>query len=249
MARAFSNAANSALTLPSVNTLDQFSVLSVSAWIYTTVTLAASQFRAIIADGVGPGVRNFYIDYRNFSGFLGLELSNSVASVFGEYQVTTTLTTNTWYHVLFTALYGSPTVVNCYLNGVSQSVSASGATSGSPDASNFNRYIAGDSGNAASWDGRLADIAVWSAVLSQTEATGLARGLRPAAIRPQSLVAWWPLDGIQSPEPDLGGHALNGTLQNNPTLAFGPPFTMFTRRWLRYELFRPDFILMPQIVT
>lgn len=43
---------------------------------------------------------------------------------------------------------------------------------------------------------KLADVAIWTTSLSAPERAALAGGARPGAIRPASLAAWWPLDGI-----------------------------------------------------
>jgi hypothetical protein len=85
--------------------------------------------------------------------------------------------------------------------------------------------------NIQFWDGSIADIAVWQGiVLTQTEITGLSKGTRPKDVRPGNIKAYWPLYGLQSPEPDLSGLANNGTLTGTAS-AFGPPYAPFTPRW------------------
>jgi hypothetical protein len=79
-------------------------------------------------------------------------------------------------------------------------------------------------------NGQLADFAIWSVLLTAAEASALAKGARPNTIRSASLVNWWPLGGIQSPEPDLSGNKNNGTLTGTAP-AFGPPIAPFTPRW------------------
>lgn len=80
------------------------------------------------------------------------------------------------------------------------------------------------------FSGPLADVAVWNVILTTSEITALCRGARPSRVRPLSLLSWWPLDGLQSPEPDLSGNAHNGTLTGTAS-ALGPPFMPFTPRW------------------
>jgi hypothetical protein len=95
----------------------------------------------------------------------------------------------------------------------------------------------------------LADVAIWNVDLTAFEISALAKGARPNIIRPASLVAWWPLDGLQSPEPDLSRNAKNGTLTGTAA-AFGPPYAPFTPRWPQIILPPVSlFTLMPQIVT
>lgn len=79
-----------------------------------------------------------------------------------------------------------------------------------------------------SFIGALADIAVWNCGLSGGEFSGLAGGMRPDQLRQDKLVGWWPLDGIQSTEPDLSGKGNNGTLTGT-AVAVGPPVNLFTQ--------------------
>jgi len=74
-------------------------------------------------------------------------------------------------------------------------------------------------------DGDIAEVAFWNVVLTDAEFAMGAAGYSPLLIRPQSLVAYWPLWGVFSPEIDLfGGWDL--TLQNAPAVADHPPIHM-----------------------
>ena len=71
-------------------------------------------------------------------------------------------------------------------------------------------------------DGYLAEVAVWNVELTAADAAILATGLSPLTVRPQSLVAYWPLIGRTSPEIDIvGGYDM--TLNAAPTIAAHPP--------------------------
>ena len=73
-----------------------------------------------------------------------------------------------------------------------------------------------------SFTGRLAEAAMWNVVLTDTEHYILSRGCSPLMVRPQSLVAYWPLIGRTSPEIDIvGGYDM--TLVNAPTVGDHPP--------------------------
>lgn len=80
------------------------------------------------------------------------------------------------------------------------------------------------------WPGQIADVAFWSAILTAQEISALVAGARPYSVRGKSITAWWPLTGLQSPEPDFSGNKNNGTLTGT-TPAFGPPIMQFTPRW------------------
>lgn len=68
---------------------------------------------------------------------------------------------------------------------------------------NSDAYVIGNYGDTSTtWDGRIAEWAVWDAILTAAEHAALGRGIDPRLIRPQSLVSYIPLYGAQSPEPD-----------------------------------------------
>ncbi|CAM6003248.1 unnamed protein product [Sphagnum balticum] len=74
--------------------------------------------------------------------------------------------------------------------------------------------------------GKLAEWGLWDAALTTAEIASLAAGVLPPQVRPLSLVGYWPLYGLASPEPDLSGNANNGTLTGT-TYATGPPVELF----------------------
>ncbi|MCL6480300.1 MAG: LamG domain-containing protein [Firmicutes bacterium] len=113
---------------------------------------------------------------------------------------------NIWHHIciVYEAVAGSlPTI---HVDGIPQTVTALSTTSGSPN-TNTDAYVIGGRGNdnLRAWDGRLAEFAIWNALLTASECQALARGASPNTIRRQSLVGYWPLWGVSSPEPGLPG--------------------------------------------
>jgi len=63
------------------------------------------------------------------------------------------------------------------------------------------------------WDGLLAEAAFWNVALTESEALALSKGISPDQIRPASLVAYFTLNGRDSPERNLApGSVNNGTL-------------------------------------
>lgn len=82
--------------------------------------------------------------------------------------------------------------------------------------------------------GLIADVAFWNVALTAAEFAALGVGARPYTIRPLALVGYWPVTGIQSPEPDFSGLNNNGTVTGTVN-ASGPPFMFFTPRWPQRE--------------
>ena len=71
------------------------------------------------------------------------------------------------------------------------------------------------------WDGDVAEFAIYNAALSDAEVAQLATGLAATSVRGGNLVAYYPLLGTSSPEPDvMGGTGL--TLVNGPMAAAHP---------------------------
>lgn len=144
---------------------------------------------------------------------------------------TATLSTGTWYHIL-QKFDNADQISKTFINGASDGTIFSGANihvqTGTPtlavgyDALTINR----------NFPGRIADFAFWNVALTPGEVSALAQGARPLTIRPSNIIAYLPLDGISSPEPDLSGAKNNGTLTGTSNVG-GPPLAMFTPRWPR----------------
>jgi Concanavalin A-like lectin/glucanases superfamily len=132
---------------------------------------------------------------------------------------TATLFAGTWYHLAFTTSVANSLSVG-YVNGVSDGSNAgvTGATF-TPSPS----FKLGDDGNALSryWNGRMSDACIWSVALTANEIKLLASGLRAKYVRPERILAYYPLSGLQPYEPDVSPYANHGTL-NGPS--FGPEY-------------------------
>ena len=121
---------------------------------------------------------------------------------------------NTWNHVA--AVFASNSSRSPYLNGGSKDTSTVAQNTVTSD-----KIFIGQGLGSGYTSGRIADVAIWNAALTDTEIAILALGYSPLTIRPQSLVSYWPLIGRTSPEIDLvGGYGL--TLVNAPTAAAHP---------------------------
>jgi hypothetical protein len=216
-----------------------------SAWLYPTAIPSAGNASAYVA---GDFMNGLELRIEN-----GGPLTALHQFVTGDLTSTGILSTNVWTHAVFTAA-GNNTAVTLtwYINGVASGTSSSyGANYFANFGTNIHIWLGGGAGGASPerWVGNFADVAIWSGVLSASEIKALSQGAHPNTIRPQSLLDWWPLDGLQSPEADLSGAGFNGTL-NGTVPAFGPPYAPFTPRWPQFPMVPPTFfILMPQIVT
>jgi hypothetical protein len=125
-----------------------------------------------------------------------------------------------WVHTTFVGTNDTSRAL--YVNGTKVSDSTSvDLDSGGTLAEQF---WLGDAywGTTHNMDGDEAEVAIWSAALTDDEVNALQKGFSPLLIRPQSLVAYWPLSGNDSPERDRGKNGYNLTLTNGPTKADHP---------------------------
>jgi hypothetical protein len=103
-----------------------------------------------------------------------------------EVVTTTIVSTGVWFHGA--GVYTSTTSRTVYLNGGN---SATNTTSRSP--TNITEGYIGSRRNQNFTDGRLAEIGIWSAALTQPEIQRLSKGFTCDQVRPQSLNFYAPL--------------------------------------------------------
>lgn len=134
-------------------------------------------------------------------------------------QTTTTaatangVTANTWHHGC--GVYSGTNLREAWLNGTKGTDDLGSQTPTGVDRVSVG--IGDSSSQFQALSGKVAHAAIWSVVLSASEIGALAAGLNPLRVRPESLVGYWPIWGLHSPEIDLssGGRLL--TLGNAPT--------------------------------
>lgn len=160
---------------------------------------------------------------------LSLSGSNVYAQAFdgtaGNALTSTTFTTNAWQHA--GVVFASTTDRRAYLNGGGKGTNA---TSVSP--AGINEFYAARYESGLYFDGLLAELATWNVALDDDEIAALAKGVCPLLIRPQSLVAYYPLFGNDSPEPDRWKSRFDLTLTNGPTKADHPRIYYPTNAWV-----------------
>ena len=125
---------------------------------------------------------------------------------------------NAWHHAC--GVVRTNQDVSVYIDGGSK-----GNSIANRSPANLDRTCIGYSGDSAPGDymsGRIAEVAAWNVALTDDEVAALAGGVPPPRMRPESLVAYWPLAGIGSPEPDYRG-VYDMTLFNAPTTADHAP--------------------------
>ena len=122
--------------------------------------------------------------------------------------------TGQWYHLGVAYADGDQRV---YVDGA---IDITG--SGTPSPSGMDRLNVGTRTYAGTTqdylDGDVAEFAEWSVALTAADFASLARAASPQSVRPDALVAYSPLMGRASPEPDVVGD-FPLTLVNTPVYA------------------------------
>ena len=127
-------------------------------------------------------------------GIRGADAGDPVAAVAnfsGTLQIVGTTagySANTWHHAC--AVFTSTTSRTAYIDGGN---SATGTNTVSAPSGISTTRIGNFFSDIQYMDGRIAEVGIWSAALTQQEIASLARGMTCEKVRPQSLVAYFPL--------------------------------------------------------
>lgn len=182
--------------------------LSVSLWFYADSLINGKPF--IIGDGADGDYFAFQVPA---AGTLRWRTHSSVPAD-GIAVTTNTIGTGEWAHAM--GVETSTTSRSVRLNG---GTAGTNTTSVTPSGFSAKTSIGADADDSDYFDGRVAEVAVWDVALSDDEQTALSKGLCPLLIRPQSLVAYWPLFGNDASELDRWKNRYDLTLTNTPTKA------------------------------
>jgi hypothetical protein len=150
--------------------------------------------------------------------------ANSGGTTTAGARSTATFSTNTWHHAC--AVFSSNSSRTIYLDGGN---SATNTTTVGVNTGSFVATTIGGFSNSGSigqpYDGLIAEVAVWNGNLTADDAATLAKGISPLLVRPDILVAYWPLYGNASPEVELRNRyemTVNGTTKDVQPRIFLP---------------------------
>lgn len=212
--RAFTSASSMQAAVVSTVTGYPFTV---SCWVKLSVTNTIQTVWCIqtnVSSGLGR-VMLYNAGSSGFSGTLLLDAGGPANRVTGP-----NLTPGAWYHVVVTAADSSTRVL--FVNGSpvgTNTVAESSALQ--PQALNIGaRYSSGWSVFA---DAVIAEMAVWSSVISDSAVAALASGADARTVSSVPPVLYIPMLGELSPEIGFVGQSM--TLTNAPTKAEHPPVT------------------------
>lgn len=130
---------------------------------------------------------------------------------------------NQWQHVA--GVFAAANARRVYLNGTAGTIETTSLSVASVD-----RMLIGAWERLGGWSayfgGAVAEAAIWKVALSDSEIGQLAAGFSPLLVRPQDLIAYWPLGGrFGENDQDHSGNGYDLTAYGGPTWVDHPPIT------------------------
>jgi hypothetical protein len=191
--------------------------LTLACWVKPSASsTSAGNFGAYLIDkyGLNNTKRQYGLAILDQGDYGSGALSGAAGDGGSNWYVTThcnSLVANSWQHVIFDYESDIPGGhgYSAYNGSLCQTVGTGGSHT---TASNGQNLKLGNSAGQTMPNFDLAQCAIWTSTLNVLEWTALASGTPPNYVHSSTLVGYFQLLGSTSPEPDLGGHALNGTL-------------------------------------
>lgn len=195
--------------------------LTMAAWCFAT-SLNTGNLVLSLGDTVSQNLFILYAATRGIVVFCGS------SGTFTSATSSASPTTNTWFHAA--GVFTSPTLRAAYFNGGNKGTDTTSNTPGALNRTSIGASFKGSTSPADFFAGSIAEACIWNVALTDSEVAALAKGVRPSRMRPLSIVGYWPLWGLASPETDLSGAANNMVLTAAPPAANHAPVTLFTRK-------------------
>lgn len=206
--------------------------LTIACWMRTQSTLT-TQVAVAIGRRTGTTAANrFQIQFRS-DGRIAGACNNGDASQSTLWSDASgaNYAANTWYHGC--VVFESNTSRHVYRNGAAKASNTTSVNVGTIDTTTLGgRYDGAAIGLRL--NGQLAEVGIWNAALTDGEVRQLGRGASPLMVRPEALVAYYPLWGNGSTEEDwFGTNALTNT---GTTKATTHPFVVYPPKPRRTKL-------------
>ena len=226
--RGFTNSTGDVIVMNGSGTaLDQFSgPMTISFWMYPTSITPQN-----VLGRFGPTTANqeylFCIGNTTFGPASGnCFLIGTYSALLGVFGGCGTLTANHWYNVVTVidtagVVFGSPAAYNTVQGFVTCAGTQAFRERRASGTANFRVNCADQSAPTFCYAGSVAEVAVWNVPLTLNEVVTLAT-VCPDSVRRTSLVAYYPLYGAASPEPDLSGGVNNGTVTGTTVANHAP---------------------------
>lgn len=137
--------------------------------------------------------------------------------------IATAWASGTWYSAV--GVFNSSSSRAVYLNTTKGTDTTALSGGAAPNETAIGAADFGAGGYTQFWSGDLADVAIWGGALTDSDVASYSAGVSPELIRPDILLAYWPLWGTASPEIELIGKqemTLTGTAKSDHPLVKMP---------------------------
>lgn len=174
---------------------------TMACWFKTNGTPAANQ---ILMKLYNSGVDNLHRHQLYVDASLRVRVETVDGTSGNNINATAFFTASAWQHAC--GVWSSATSRTAYLNGTDAQTNTSSRTPSGLDATVIGAGI--DTVPGGFFNGAIMEAAIWNLALTAQEVEMLGTpGVMqcPLSIRPSALVAYWPLIGVDSPEPDRVG--------------------------------------------
>lgn len=211
MARDFSKNTSNYLSLPAGNIgagLNGTRAISIAAWVYADTLTGGSDNDYLI----NVWCASFAQLKITLSDMRGQFYNPAAVGAIPDRYASSALTTGVWTHICFTYSVYAYQTPDCYINGVLSNGSGTWEIGGSawgysayaiPDSIGCKIAASTPTNTSQQFDGKIADLAIWTGNIGIKGAQQLAAGCSPLRILPAVLLAHWPLWGEYSPDIDL----------------------------------------------
>lgn len=204
MARLFDDASTQYLEIASV--IGGTPPFTMACWAYFDDLDAVSTMMAI--GDVGANADFYTLDMAGVLANDPIRAGVQAGVNFSASIISSAISLNTWHHVA--GVFTSTSSRTAFVDGVNGVENTSFRSPTGLDRTAIGRLPRLTSTNYMS--GRIAEAAIWNAQLTGPEITAMSQGYSPLFIRPESLLAYWPIIGRYSPEIDIvGGNGLTVT--------------------------------------
>ena len=200
---------------------------SISAWANPD-NITANHTPAGVFDDAASAVDALYLSFAGATGGDPVQAISASSGTFAVASSTAGFSAGSWQHGC--AVFAATNSRAAYYNGANKGTNT---TSNTP--SGISRTILGkfnSNSTNASTDFVLAEVGMWNVALTDDEALTLSQGFSPLLVRPQSLVAYWPLYGRAGAsggeESWVGAFPL--THANSPAVVDHPPRIIYPSR-------------------
>lgn len=211
MARLFDDALNQYLRVASSPIAGE--PFTLACWFYTD-DITISQVLVSVGELAATDYHSIDIRGTEVNDPLAAKSYDGTLSSYA--RSTTSVTANTWHHAL--AIFTAWNDRTIYLDGGGRGDNAGTRTIGGTGAMAIG--VSADSTPFGHTSGRIAEVAVWTAALTGTDALILAANYSPLFVQPHNLVSCYSL--IRDEDQDrIGGYDM--TAFNAPTIASHPP--------------------------